>query len=141
MTKFSVSNTTGVKHHWGSNLAVKHSAQPPKLSFEMLYCKTPGLLLTSRGNHVGNVVKNSDRVILHSTSGRVYEVAPLKHRAQQDAWRSELGRQVKSVSKGHATMACTECHTDWAPPCCGCHIDPTPTATSTLSDKKIVPQE
>lgn len=82
-----------------------------------------GYLLTSRGNPFGNVVRVGDRVVLHSASGRVYEVTLLKQRVQQDAWRSELGRQVKSVGKGHAAMACTDCHADWAPPCYGCHDD------------------
>jgi hypothetical protein len=87
------------------------------------YAAKDGYLLTSRGNPFGNVVKDGGLVMLHSASGKVFEVTLLKQRAQQNAWQSELGRQVKSVSKGHAGMACTDCHADWAPPCYGCHVD------------------
>jgi hypothetical protein len=99
---------------------------------------TDGYLLTSRGNPFGNVVKSRERIVLRSASGLVYEVPLLKQRAQQGAWRSELGRQVKTVGNGHAAMACTDCHADWAPPCYGCHVDSTATedANSQVDDRE-----
>ena len=48
-------------------------------------------------------------------------VGLLKRQAARDAWGSELARQVKSATAAHRSMACTDCHAEWAPPCYGCH--------------------
>lgn len=85
------------------------------------YPAKDGNVLTSRGNPFGNVVRQGDRVLLHSVSGEVYEVTLLKERASRGTWRSELGRQVKSTPDMHSGMACLDCHADWLPACLGCH--------------------
>lgn len=85
------------------------------------YRAKDGYLLTSRGNPFGNVVKDGSKVLLHAALGPVYEVPLLKRRAMENSWRSELGRQVKSLPSAHRSMGCTDCHAEWAPPCYGCH--------------------
>lgn len=81
------------------------------------------LLLTSKGNPFGNVVRVGDTVVLHSASGKTLEVTLLKSLAERGSWRSDLSRQVKSGSEYHRTMTCNDCHADWLPPCLGCHED------------------
>jgi hypothetical protein len=80
-----------------------------------------GLLLTSRGNPFGNVVRIGDEVWLYSASGGVHKVKLLKAIADSGSWRSELSRQVKASPANHGAMACNDCHGDWLPPCLGCH--------------------
>lgn len=98
---------------------------PPKVSGK----KPPasdGYLLTSRGNPFGNVIKRDEHVWLYSASGTTHEVTLLKYAKQHDAWRSNLARQTKADTDGHDRMPCTDCHTDWAPPCYGCHAQALP---------------
>lgn len=83
-----------------------------------------GYLLTSRGNPFGNVVRDGDRVWLHSVTGAVHEVTQLKRLNEQGSWRSQLSRQIKSAPGLHGNMACLDCHADWLPPCLGCHGEP-----------------
>ena len=85
------------------------------------YPARDGYLLTSRGNPFGNLVKDGSRVLLYSASGSVHEVTLLKQRATQDDWRSDLAREVKASTTAHASLSCTDCHAEWAPPCYGCH--------------------
>lgn len=87
------------------------------------YDAKDGYLLTSRGNPFGNVVKDGEKVLLHSASGQSVEVPVLKQIQQNNAWKSRLSREVKSEVKAHLKkMACASCHGDRAqPPCYNCH--------------------
>jgi hypothetical protein len=80
-----------------------------------------GLLLTSRGNPFGNVLRDGDQVLLYSVSGEVHEVTLLKSLVQERSWRSELSKQIKSAPAHHQDMSCNDCHADWLPTCLGCH--------------------
>lgn len=80
-----------------------------------------GLLLTSRGNPFGNLVRVGDEVRLYSASGGVHQVKLLNAIADSGSWQSELSRQVKASPVKHGAMACNDCHADWLPPCLGCH--------------------
>lgn len=81
-----------------------------------------GYLLTSRGNPFGNVVRDGDRVVLYSAAGFTYPVTLLKSLVQTKSWRSTLSQQVKSAQHDHDKMACLDCHSEWSPPCLGCHV-------------------
>ncbi len=80
-----------------------------------------GLLLTSRGNPFGNVVRDGNRVFLYSVSGDVHEVTLLKSLGKTRSWQSELSKEVKSAPANHRDMACADCHADGLPTCLGCH--------------------
>jgi hypothetical protein len=100
---------------------VRGLAQEPLDLVGKRYPAKDGYLVTSRGNPFGNVVKDGEDVWLYSASGSVHQVTLLKRQAAHNTWRSELGRQVKSGTAAHRSMACTDCHAEWAPPCYGCH--------------------
>jgi len=85
------------------------------------YPPNDGYLLTSRGNPLGNVVKKDTRVWLYSATGQVHQVTLLKSAKLHNQWRSNLAKETHADTDGHTHMACTDCHTDWAPPCYGCH--------------------
>ena len=87
------------------------------------YDAKEGYLLTSRGNPFGNVVKDGDRVLLHSASGRTIAVPILKSIRQNKAWKSDFSRQAMFEVKVHQEkMACLSCHADAVQPCFGCHV-------------------
>jgi hypothetical protein len=96
------------------------------------YPAKDGYLLTSRGNPFGNVVRDGDRVWLHSASGSTHAVTLLKYAKENDAWHSDLARRAKSGTDGHKRMKCTGCHADWAPQCYGCHAE-SPIGAKTLA--------
>jgi hypothetical protein len=83
-----------------------------------------GFLLTSRGNPFGNVVKDDDRVILRSASGRDFAVPILELIGKNDDWKNRTARQAMfEVAVHRERMSCTTCHADWARPCFGCHVE------------------
>jgi hypothetical protein len=92
--------------------------------FGTLYHAQDGYLLTSRGNPFGNVVREGDKVIIHSASGLDLEIPTLKSIAQKNSWKnpkSAMTAMVK-VRKHIDTMECYACHSAWAPQCYGCHV-------------------
>ncbi|HXV59977.1 MAG TPA: cytochrome C, partial [Vicinamibacteria bacterium] len=96
--------------------------EPPDI-VGAFYDSQEGYLLTSRGNPFGNVVKDGERVLLHSATGQQLAVPILKQIRQHEAWKSPLSRQAMFEVKEHGErMACTTCHGDRVqPPCLGCH--------------------
>ncbi len=96
--------------------------RPPNLKGAR-YDAKDGYLLTSRGNPFGNVVKDGEKVVLHSASGQSVAVPVLKLIHQNNAWKSRLAREVKSEVKAHMEkMECASCHGDRAQPLCyNCH--------------------
>ncbi|MFQ6006287.1 MAG: cytochrome C [Woeseia sp.] len=99
------------------------SAPPATAAFGTLYPGRDGYLLTARGNAFGNVVKDGDKVIVHSASGLDFESPVLKQIKKDGRWKS-LSSQVamESVGQHMESMECYACHADWAPQCYGCHI-------------------
>ena len=88
-----------------------------------VYDPEDGYLLTTRGNPFGNVVKQGDKVIMHSASGLDFEVPILKQIAVDGTWKSPNAEvAMMSVGQHMDSMECYACHADWAPQCYGCHI-------------------
>lgn len=83
-----------------------------------------GFLLTARGNPLGNVVKDKDRVIVYSAAGKTFRVPVLKQIHQSNRWHTPRGKTAMvSVSKHLERMECYACHSAWAPQCYGCHVN------------------
>ncbi len=96
---------------------------PTFMVFGDTYPKQDGYLLTARGNPFGNVVKQGEKVIVHSASGLDFEAPVLKQIALTDTWKNLKSKvAMQSVAKHNESMECYACHADWAPQCYGCHI-------------------
>ena len=92
-------------------------------TFATEYEAKDGFLLTARGNPLGNVVKEGEKVMMHSASGLDFEIPVLKQIAKDGSWKSENAEvAMMSVGKHMESMECYACHADWAPQCYGCHI-------------------
>ncbi len=88
-----------------------------------VYDAEDGYLLTARGNPFGNVVRVGNAVIVHSATGRDYEVPVLKNIKVADEWKSEASEVAMSSVAPHIDeLECYACHSDWAPQCYGCHV-------------------
>ncbi len=95
----------------------------PESNLGTRYPKGDGYLLTARGNPFGNVVKQGDKVILHSATGSDFEVPLLKTINENDAWSSPDAKVAMVSVKGHAeNLECYACHASWVPQCYGCHV-------------------
>jgi hypothetical protein len=87
------------------------------------YDKKEGYLLSARGNPLGNVVKDGDKVIMHSANGLDFEVPILKKLADDNAWKSPNAMVAMSkVVKHNDSLECYACHASWVPQCYGCHV-------------------
>ncbi len=96
---------------------------PPEDQFGYPYKPEDGFLLSSRGNPLGNVVKRGNKVILHSATGKDFEVPLLKNIAKANKWSSlDAFVAMKSVRSHLQKMECYSCHSSWAPQCYGCHV-------------------
>jgi len=105
---------------------------PDYQQFGMVYDPEDGYLLSARGNLLGNVVRRGDKAILHSATGRDYEIPLLKAIAQADEWKTPAAKVAMVATagavegtggKGHMeSLECYACHSDWAPQCYGCHV-------------------
>jgi len=101
---------------WEKNL-------PLWMTYGTIYDMKDGYLLTARGNPFGNVVKDGDKVILHSANGNDYEVPLLKKIKEDGAWVSMDADVAMDKIKAHMdNMECYACHASWAPQCYGCHV-------------------
>ncbi len=99
--------------------------QPPleTLLFGTVYEKKEGYLLSARGNPLGNVVKDGEKVILHSATGNDFQIPVLKTIKKNDTWKSENAMvAMSSVRKHNDKLECYTCHASWAPQCYGCHV-------------------
>ena len=92
--------------------------------FNTAYPAGQGFLLTARGNPLGNVVREGDKVVVHSASGLDFEVPTLKSLALNNKWQSpDKAIAAKIQAKDHLTkVECYGCHSAWAPQCYGCHV-------------------
>jgi hypothetical protein len=92
--------------------------------FGTLYPAKDGYLLTARGNPFGNVVREGDKVIIHSASGLDFEVPALKSIHLNDKWQNKSAAIAAKIQtpKHMETIECYGCHSAWAPQCYGCHV-------------------
>ncbi len=92
--------------------------------FGWVYPAKDGYLLTTRGNPFGNVVREGEKIKLHSASGLNFEIPTLKSIARADSWQNpKYARTAMVKVKKHlGTMECYSCHSAWAPQCYGCHV-------------------
>jgi len=92
-------------------------------AFATWYDKQDGYLLSARGNPLGNVVKDGEKVILHSANGLDFQVPLLKQLALDNGWKSPDAMVAMSkVTKHQESMECYTCHASWVPQCYGCHV-------------------
>ncbi len=92
--------------------------------FGVVYPAQEGYLLTARGNPMGNVVRQGDKVLVHSATGLDFEVPTLKSLALANKWQDpDRAISAKLRTKKHMeTIECYGCHSAWAPQCYGCHV-------------------
>lgn len=91
--------------------------------FATNYDKKDGFLLTTRGNPFGNVVKDGDKVMLHSATGNDFEIPILKTLHNKNSWKSPNAKvAMDSVQKHAESLECYACHASWVPQCYGCHV-------------------
>ncbi len=86
-------------------------------AFATVYPKKDGYLLSSRGNPLGNVVKDGKDVIVHSASGLDFKVPLLKRLEDENLWSNPEKARVAmvGVSKHMEKLECYACHATWAP--------------------------
>ncbi len=88
---------------------------PQTASFTKIYEPKDGYLLSARGNPLGNVIKDGNKVLLHSASGKTLEVPLLKDIEDKNLWKNPKGRlAMVGASKHLETMECYACHSTWA---------------------------
>ena len=93
------------------------------VAFATRYDKRDGFLKTTRGNPFGNVVKDGEKVILHSATGNDFQVPLLKSLADNNTWKSPDALVAMSKVVQHAQgLECYACHASWVPQCYGCHV-------------------
>jgi hypothetical protein len=92
--------------------------------FGTAYPPEDGYLLTARGNPFGNVVRQGDKVIVHSASGLDFQVPTLKSISVQKKWQNKSAAiAAKIITPEHLEkIECYGCHSAWAPQCYGCHV-------------------
>jgi len=95
-----------------------------QLEFGTKYPPQDGYLLTARGNPFGNVVREGDKVIVHSASGLDFEVPTLKSINLANKWQNPKAAIAAKVrnEKHLEKLECYTCHSTWAPQCYGCHV-------------------
>ncbi len=95
----------------------------PETALATLYDQKDGYLLTARGNPFGNVVRDGDRVVLHSATGNDFEVPVLKKISEENTWKSVDAKVAMHDVEAHAkNLECYACHASWVPQCYGCHV-------------------
>lgn len=119
---------------WGDEFGRKLDLKKPRgvtnkllvnqLAFGTKYPPQDGYLLTTRGNPFGNVVRNGDKIIVHSASGLDFEVPTLKSLNLMNKWQNPKAAIAAKVrnTKHLEKLECYTCHSTWAPQCYGCHV-------------------
>lgn len=85
--------------------------------FGTIHDREDGYLLTARGNPFGNVVRRGNRVIIHSATGRDFEVPQLKTLHDTGAWdrKSDAYIAMARVQRHMDNLECYACHATWVP--------------------------
>jgi len=93
--------------------------------FNTLYEAQDGYLLTARGNPFNNVVRDGQKVVVHSASGLDFVVPTLKSLATANQWRNPAKAVAAKLQaqKHLEKIECYGCHSSWAPQCYGCHVN------------------
>ncbi len=118
---------------WGDEFGQNRGGDPRGLTdatlethktFNTVYSAEDGYLITARGNPFGNVVRNGEKVVVHSASGLDFEVPTLKSLNASGKWKNpDKAIAAKIRAKGHLEkIECYGCHSAWAPQCYGCHV-------------------
>ncbi len=95
----------------------------PEMAFGTFYEARDGYLKTARGNPFGNVVKDGDKVIMHSATGNDFEIPVLKQLKDTNGWKSpDAMVAMGKVEKHEEELECYACHASWVPQCYGCHV-------------------
>ena len=81
-----------------------------------------GYVLSARGNPMPEVVRDGDRIVVHTASGRDLELTPLRALRDEHRLSAEAETAMVRVGAHLDRMECYTCHTQWAPQCYGCHI-------------------
>jgi len=95
---------------------------PTYLTYGSVNDKLDGYLLSARGNPMPHVVKQGNKVVLFSASGKNIEFSPLKKLVKEDALSMEGKVAMVQTGLHMEKMECYACHATWAPQCYGCHI-------------------
>ncbi len=114
----------GIKPEKGSPRGVTGSPLPIQEEFGTVYPSKDGYILSARGNPLGNVVRDGDKVIMHSAGGFDLKVPLLKSITKDGSWINpeRAVTAMVQVEKHFETMECYTCHSSWAPQCYGCHV-------------------
>jgi CDGSH-type Zn-finger protein len=119
---------------WGDEFGRKPDMSKPRgvakeplesnLKLGTLYPPKDGYLLTARGNPFGNVVREGDKVVVHSDSGLDFEVPALKTLNLQNKWQNKNAAVAAKIRTPEhlQKIECYGCHSAWAPQCYGCHV-------------------
>lgn len=84
--------------------------------FATVYPKRDGYLLTARGNAFGNVVKDGNKIIVHSETGLDFEAPALKQMEKENAWSDpvKVRTAMVAVPEHMEKLECYACHSTWA---------------------------
>lgn len=88
-----------------------------------VYEPKDGYLISTRGNPIPNLVKDENRVIVHTAGGKDIELEPLKKKLEEKTLSIEAQIAMVNVQGHIDKMECYTCHSTWAPQCYGCHIE------------------
>jgi hypothetical protein len=95
----------------------------PESVMGTVYPARDGYLKTTRGNPFGNVVKDGEKVIMHSATGTDFQVPLLKKIKEDNTWKSiDAEVAMSKVGKHNDSLECYACHASWVPQCYGCHV-------------------
>lgn len=85
--------------------------------FATVYPKRDGYVLSARGNALGNVVKDGNRVIVHSETGLDFEAPQLKRLETEGGWTHPVQARTAMVAVPQHIdrLECYACHATWAP--------------------------
>lgn len=85
--------------------------------FATVYPRQEGYLLSARGNPLGNVVKEGDRVIVHSETGLDFEAPLLKRLETEKTWTHPVKARTAMVAvrRHMEQLECYTCHSTWVP--------------------------
>ena len=88
----------------------------------IVYPPGDGYLRSARGNPLGNVVRQGNKVIVHTAGGKDLELEPLKLIASEEKLSLAARVSMQSIHQHMDRMECYSCHAAWAPQCYGCHV-------------------